>query len=214
MLVCVGIPTIDGKPCAQTVDSLLAESFLGHRQGVHFLVMWEIGCSLIGVARNRLARRFLDTKGADCLVFVDSDISWKGGELARLAMQPHDVIGGTYRTKQEEVKFHVRGSPEKVGDLWKVDGLPGGFIKISRKAFEQTEANSYEDENGRQMKDYFPTGYMDGKIWGEDYGFCRQYRASGGEIWLDPSIRLRHHDGGRFFDGDFEPWLEGILKRG
>jgi len=211
MLVCVGIPTIDGKPCAQTVDALLAETVLGYAKGVHFYVMWEIGCSLIGVARNRLARKFLDMKQADCLVFVDSDISWKGGELARLAQQPHDVIGGTYRTKQDEVKFHVRGSPEKIGDLWRVDGLPGGFIKISRKAFEQIEANPYEDENGREMRDYFPTGYMDGKIWGEDYGFCRQYRASGGEIWLDPTIRLRHHDGNRFYDGDFEPWIEKVL---
>lgn len=210
MLVCVGIPSIDGKPCAGTVDSLLAETVLGFGQGVHFLVMWEIGCSLIGPARNKLARRFLDTKEAACLVFVDADISWKGGELARLAKSEHDVIGGTYRTKQDEVKFHVRGTPEKVGDLYKVDGLPGGFLKISRAAFERCEASHYTDENGREMRDYFPTGYMDGMIWGEDYGFCRLYRQSGGEIWLDPSIRLRHHDGNRFYDGDFEPWLEKV----
>lgn len=211
MLVCVGIPSIDGKPCAGTVDSLLAETVLGFGQGVHFLVMWEIGCSLIGPARNKLARRFLDTKEADCLVFVDADISWKGGDLARLAKSEHDVIGGTYRTKQDEVKFHVRGSPEKVDGLYKVDGLPGGFLKISRAAFERCEANPYTEDNGREMRDYFPTGYMDGRIWGEDYGFCRLYRQSGGDIWLDPSIRLRHHDGNRFYDGDFEPWLEKVM---
>ena len=61
MLVCVGIPTIDGKPHAQTVDSLLAEQLLGYGRGVHFLVLWEVGCSLIGVARNKIARSFLDT---------------------------------------------------------------------------------------------------------------------------------------------------------
>src|SRR5690606_37887614 len=79
MLVCVGIPTIDGKLHANLVDSLLAETLLGHTQGVHFLVRSEMGCSLIGAARNKLAKWFLDTTQADCLVFVDSDISWPGG---------------------------------------------------------------------------------------------------------------------------------------
>lgn len=211
MLVCVGIPCIDGRPYASTVDSLLAETVLGFEQGVHFLVLWEVGCSLIGPARNKIARRFLDIPQAACLIFVDADISWKGGELARLAKSEHDVIGGTYRTKQDEVKFHVRGTPEKVGGLYKVDAVPGGFMKISRSAFDRCEANPYADESGREMRDYFPTGYIDGQIWGEDYGFCRLWRQSGGEVWLDPSIRLRHHDGNRFYDGDFEPWLEKVL---
>jgi hypothetical protein len=211
MLVCVGIPSIDGKPCANTVDSLLAETVLGYGQGVHFLVMWEIGCSLIGVARNKLARRFLDIPQAACLVFVDSDISWKGGELARLARRPEDVVGGTYRAKHDEpVKFHIRGIPEPAGDLLKVEGLPGGFLKISRRALETVKAQPYREESGREMRDFFPTGLIDGEIWGEDYGFCRLWRQSGGSVFLDPSIQLRHHDGFRSYSGDVAAWLEAL----
>lgn len=208
MLVCVGIPCLDGRPYANTVDSLLAEQMLGYGQGVHFLVLWEIGCSLIGVARNRIARSFLDVKEADCLVFLDADISWTAGDMARLAKRPQDVIGGTYRAKREDTLFHVRGSPEKHGDLYKVEGVPTGFLKVSRKAFETIHANPYKDENGRDMRDYFPTGYHNGEIWGEDYGFCRLWRESGGSVWLDPTIKLRHHDGNRCYTGDFEAWLE------
>jgi len=211
MLVCVGIPSIDGKPCANTVDSLLAETVLGYGQGVHFLVMWEIGCSLIGVARNKLARRFLDIPQAACLVFVDSDISWKGGELARLARRPEDVVGGTYRAKHDEpVKFHIRGIPEPAGDVLKVEGLPGGFLKISRHALETMHAEPYREESGREMRDFFPTGMIDGEIWGEDYGFCRLWRQSGGSVFLDPSIQLRHHDGFRSYSGDVAAWLEAL----
>src|SRR5690606_40119457 len=83
--VCVGIPTIDGKLHANLVDALLADTLLGHAQGVHFLVKSEMGCSLIGAARNKLARWFLDTPQADALIFVDSDISWKCGALTALA---------------------------------------------------------------------------------------------------------------------------------
>jgi len=210
MLICVGIPTIDGKPCVQTVDSLLAEQFLGYEQGVHFLVIWEVGCSLIGVARNKIARKFLDIPGANCLVFVDSDISWTGGELARLAQQPHDVIGGTYRAKREDDWWHVRGAPEKRGDLYKVDGLPGGFLKITRHAFETIDAEPYLDAGDKPMRDYFPTGMHNGQIFGEDYGFCRLWAEAGGEILLDPSIILRHHDGLRAYSGDPKKYLEAL----
>lgn len=212
MLVCIGIPSIDGKPYAGTVDSLLAEQLLGYGKGVHFLVIWEIGCSLIGVARNKIAHKFINETKADVLVFVDADISWKGGEIARLAASEYDVIGGTYRAKTDEVKFHVRGDPQKVGTLYNVEGLPGGFIKISRKAFETMDATAYFDDAGRPMKDFFPVGMHEGRMWGEDYGFCRLYGEAGGQVWLDPSIKLRHHDGNRFYDGDFEAWLERIER--
>lgn len=211
MLVCVGIPTIDGKPHANLVDSLLAEQLLGYGQGIHFLVMWEIGCSLIGVARNKLVRRFLDQPEADCLVFVDSDISWKGGDLAKLAMQPFDLVGATYRAKRDDEYFHVRGTPEKRGDLWAVDGLPGGFLKVTRRALDAMDAQPYtEGDTGRAMRDYFPVGVRNGEMWGEDYNFCRLWREAGGDVMLDASIQLRHHDGLRAYSGDPEAWLQKV----
>ena len=212
MIVCVGIPTISGQVCSNTIDSLLAEQLLGFGQGVHFLILWELGCSLIGVARNKIARRFLDTAGADCLVFVDADISWTGGALARLAKRPEDVVGGTYRAKRDDDYYHVRGTPRREGDLYEVDGLPGGFLKISRSAFERMEAQTYTDQDGREMRDYFPTGMHDGAMWGEDYGFCRLWREVGGKVWLDPSIRLRHHDGLKAYAGEPAKWVESIVN--
>lgn len=212
MLVCIGIPTHDGKPCANTVDSLLAEQLLGFREGVHFIVLWEIGCSLIGAARNMIARRFLASP-ADCLVMVDSDISWKAGDLRKLAQSPHDVIGGTYRIKTDDlVHFHAQGTPEPVSDnLYKVEGLPGGFMKISRKAFEAIPANQYEHRDGKPVNDFFPTGFHDGRFYGEDYGFCRLWREAGGSVFLDTSIKLRHHDGMRAFEGDPDEWVRKAL---
>jgi hypothetical protein len=210
MLVCVGIPTIDGKLHANLVDSLLAETLIGHMQGVHYLVKSEMGCSLIGVARNKLAKWFLDTKQADCLVFIDSDISWKGGALTDLVKRSKDVVGGTYRAKTDDVKFHIRGEPEPDGDLLKVEGLPGGFIKINRGVFERMDnAAPYTTDDGVEMRNWFPTEVVDGSLWGEDYGFCRLWREVGGAVHLDPSIKLRHHDGFRAYTGDVQEWLDG-----
>lgn len=209
MLVCVGIPTIDGKLHANLVDSLLAETLIGDRQGVHFLVKSEMGCSLIGAARNKLVKWFMDTQ-AEALVFIDSDISWPGGTLTALAKRPQDVVGGTYRAKEEAMRFHVRGEAKPDGDLLRVEGLPGGFLKISRRAIKRMDnAQPYTTDQGEPMRNWFPTEVVDGSLWGEDYGFCRLWREVGGDVFLDPAIRLRHHDGFRAYQGDVAEWLKG-----
>lgn len=211
MIVCVGIPSIDGKPCAQTVDSLLAEHLLAGAQGVHLLVQWQIGVSLIGLARNLLARQFLDIAEADCMVFVDADISWPAGDLLRLVRTPFDVCGASYRAKQDEVKFHVYGEIEPDGDYYRVGGLPGGFLKVTRRAYEAIAADQYYEVDGRVLSDYFPTGIRDGVLYGEDYGFCRLWRDHGGDVMLDPTIAVRHHDGRTAYAGDVGAWLEERL---
>lgn len=208
-VICVGIPVIDGKPHYRTVDSLLAEQLLGSTQGVHLLVEWEVGCSLIGDARNRIAKRFLATPECKALVFVDADMSWPAGSLIRLAKSRKDVIGGTYRPKEDETRFHVHGKAIPKGRLWSVDGLPGGFLKISRKALStmQEKARRYRSGDGTVTHDLFPMGFHRGTYYGEDYGFCRLWRETGGEVFLDPSIKLRHHDGMRVFTGDPAAWM-------
>lgn len=200
---------MDGKPHYATVDALLAEQFLALERGVHLLVDWEVGCSLIGDARNRIAKRFL-ASSSNTLVFVDADISWPAGSLLKLAKSRKPVIGGTYRAKHDGVRFHVWGKAEKAGRLYKVQGLPGGFIKISRKAFQSMTTKAYLAADDTPTQDYFPMGFHRGTYYGEDYGFCRLYRKSGGEIYLDPSIQLRHHDSMTAYAGDVRAWIEAL----
>lgn len=208
-VIYVGIPCMDGKPCAATVESLLAEQLLAQREGVYLLTSFLCGCSLIGHARNQIAKAFLDVPECQSMVFVDADISWTAGELVRLAQMPQDVIAGTYRTKQDAVKFNVHKPIEAVGDIYRVGGVPTGFLKISRHVLERLEpfAHAYEGTDC-VLRDFFPIGFHDGVMYGEDYGFCRLWREAGGDVWLDPSIILRHHDGFRYFAGDPKEWIE------
>ena len=204
---------MDGKPYAQTVDSLLAEQVL-LPPGVHILVQWVLGCSAIGPARDRLVKKFLSVKEADCLVMVDADMSWEPGELYKLARHPHDVIGGTYQPKDGSGRYHVdtcEGPPIKKGDLWRVSGLPGGFVKISRAALEKMKPSTpvYSGQGGEEWHNYFRVGWLDGRYYQEDYGFCWWWRHHGGEVWLDPTLDLRHHDGiFREFHGDAAKWMD------
>lgn len=210
MIVTVGIPAYDGKVHAATVDALLAEQFIGIKEGVHLMLDWELGCGLVHVARNRIANRFLVNRHSDTLVFVDGDMSWKGGDLIRLARRRQDVIGGTYRTKTDtEIRFHIRGPVEKQGKLLSVRGLPTGFLKISKRALRKMKAKPYQHSDAEVHYDFFPTGVFNRQMWGEDYGFCRLWLKTGGKLWLDPHLKLRHHEGGNVFEGDPLEWLKG-----
>jgi hypothetical protein len=203
------MPDIDGKPHWKTVDSLLAEQLFCSQVGVHLLVEWEVGCSLIGDARNKLAKRFLARKECREMVFVDADISWPPGSLHALVKTRKDVIGGTYRPKQDEVRFHIHGKVERRGPLYSVGGLPGGFIKIGRRAFNRMipKAKAYLASDDTVTHDFFPMGFYRGTYYGEDYGFCRLWRQCGGEVFLDPRLRVRHHEAGHVYEGDPHEWL-------
>lgn len=211
MLVFVGIPCIDGKPHAALTDSLLAETLIGLEQGVHFLVDWVIGISSIESARNMLAAKF-KASSADVLVMIDADISWSCGDLISLARRPEKVIGGTYRAKRSDERFHIRLPVERFGASFRVGGLPGGFLKIDRSVFDALDVPHYEGAKG-PVGDYFPSGIQEGEYLTEDYGFCKLCRAAGIDVWLDPSIRLKHWDGMRFFAGDPAWWAEAQIRK-
>lgn len=217
MLVVVGVPSYDGKPNYQTVDSLLAEQFVCREEGVYILVEWLVGLPYVAIARNQLIERFLSIKEADQIIMVDADVSWPAGTLLKLARRQEDIVGGTYRPKQDKLRFHVddvEHKPEKHGDVWKVDGIPGGFMKISRKAAERMkpQASPYYDFAKRVWRDYFKVGWANTSVgpryFQEDYGFCWFWRQLGGEVWLDPTLRVRHHQGVYVFDGDANQWMD------
>ena len=62
----------------------------------------EVGSPYISAARATMLRKALDAK-ADVIVFIDHDLSWRPGDLLKLIETTGDVVGGTYRFKQDEV---------------------------------------------------------------------------------------------------------------
>jgi hypothetical protein len=58
------------------------------------------------------------------------------------------------------------------------------------------------------LHDFFRVGQVGGRYLAEDYAFFARWRKIGGQVWLDPAIKLRHH-GAQAIVGDpmqmFEP---------
>lgn len=215
MRLFVGIPAYDGTVGIETVRSLLNEQGAAALLGVEMQVGLLPGCSLITMARNQLVADFLATD-CDRLVFVDADVSWQPGDLIGLALKPVDVVGGAYRYKKDEEAYPVRwlDRPELWDDpethLLEVESVPGGFLAISRRAFERLRdahpRRAYEHE-GRQFHGFFHAPVEDGRIWGEDTAFCNDWRAIGGQVWLDPYLTLTHSAGAKNYTGCISTWL-------
>ena len=201
-----------GGVTTETVRSLLNETAAAREVGVDIDVAFLAGCSLITHARNQLARDFLNS-GAERLVFIDADVAWEPGAVLRLVSHGKDVVGGAYPFKSEPENYPVSWLDK--ADLTSVDGLlevlvlPGGFLQISRQAFEKLKRWDRVYQHGGQTFDgFFHAPIAEGRMLGEDSAFCVDWRASGGQVWLDPELTLTHVDGVRKFTGCIGSWLK------
>lgn len=212
MKLFVAIPAYDRRITVETVRSLLNEHGAASLAGVEFQVAFLPGCSLITHARNQLVRDFL-ASDADRMVFVDGDIAWDVGQLLKLAMHKVDFVGGAYRYKDEPEGYPVYWLEDK-DELWsdpdtgllEVRSLPAGFLSLSRDVFLRLQAahpgRSYAFHS-QPFHAYFHCPPGDG----EDGAFCSDWRALGGQIWVDPMLTLSHVEGATKYTGCLGDWL-------
>lgn len=205
MKIFVAIPVYDGKLHVQLVRSLLNEQVLAVANGDDFTVNFLSSNAGIAQGRNQLATEFLDS-GFDRLVFLDSDVTWEPGDLVRLAHQPVDFVGGCYRLKREKESYPIAWLPDPEGKgLWaneqgllQVEGLPTGFLALSRHVFQSMLDRHPERELtiqcGQKAFCFFQMPLVDGHLYGEDFYFCREWLEGGGKIYLDPMLKLTHWD--------------------
>lgn len=216
MKLFVAIPAYSRSLTCETARSLLSEQGAAFVSGVELQVAFIPGTSLITQARNQAVAEFL-ASDADRMVFVDADVAWEPGALLKIGAAQRDFVGGAYRFKTFVEDYPVHWIAER-GELWadpdtgflEVAALPGGFLSLSRDVFSRLAAafpeRTYE-HGGRIFHAFFhcPPGQ------GEDGAFCADWRAIGGEVWLDPTPTLTHVDGAHSYTGCIGDWLRSRI---
>ena len=163
--------------------------------------------SLIQRARNNSVTTFLDTE-YDRFLFIDSDIEFEPEDVLKLWNADKDIVCGAYSMKREDcpTSAWVDGSLvdlEKLDGLTKIDFCGTGFVMYKRKVFEEMKSHyperiHSEGKPGENVLShrvsfaYFDPRVEDGVYYSEDYAQCLDWRAMGGEIWIDPTIHLTH----------------------
>lgn len=218
MKVVFCIPTVT-RPYQACLDALAASIPLIEAAGWDHGMVSEIGNPYISGARSAMLRKALDA-GADVIVFIDHDLSWKPEDLVKLIETEGDVVAGTYRFKlDDEVKYMgVIQDGEDFRPVTRGDGcikatrVPAGFLKLTNGAVNRFMTAYPELCYGPKYSlsvDLFNHGAHDGAWWGEDYAFSRNWIAAGGEVWLVPDLDLTHHTKDTAYPGNFHKFLLG-----
>jgi hypothetical protein len=206
MKILVAIPKYDGMIPAQTTVCLLKEQVIALKNGDELNFIISYGSAGIAQARNQLATEFLDSD-YDRLFFLDHDITWEGGDLLKVAKMPVDFVGGAYRFKKVGEWYPVSWLRDEKGlkgiqlsedtALLEVEGLPTGFLAISRKVFKKM-LDKFPERSRESLKEkhhgFFQMPIIDGHLYGEDLYFSRIWIEMGEKIYLYPELNLIHWD--------------------
>lgn len=215
MKVVFATPSLHG-PTAPYIAALEQSVPLITAAGWDEAYVQEVGCPYISAARATMTRRALDA-GADVIVYLDYDLSWKPRDLLTLLETEGDVVAGTYRFKKDEeeymgvIRTHADGCPvaRRDGTL-AATRVPAGFLKLTRAAinrFMQAYPDLCFGPRFNLSVDLFNHGAHKGVWWGEDYAFCRNWCDAGGEIQLVPDLDITHHASDRAYPGNFHQFL-------
>ena len=196
--VCIATTSYD-NPTASYTFSLQDSREALHKAGIQTAYYLLQGNCHVDDSRNRIMQEFLLS---DCteLVFLDADVSWQAADLVKLCQYDEELIGAVYPFKRPDKKgdMPVRMMPGEVTEngLHEVEGLPTGFLRMSRNVIE-TLANLSESFNGNnghatETPLLFQRTLIDGTRWGGDLNFCNRWRATGGRVMCDPEIKLGH----------------------
>ncbi len=218
------IPTHDGRMQHETASSLVKATHTCQLLDIKWYLHFTSGCSLIPDARDILASEFLRGDWTD-IVWLDTDISFEPEAFVRLVSHPVEMIAGIYRFKRDKEEYPVNclsgslqaidprsGQPSENG-VFEVDHVPMGFCRMSRSVLErlaETRPRYRSDFVEAECWNFFDRAVVDGKSWGEDFEFCRRWRAIGGKVWVDPKMDLVHI-GAKSFPGNLGIWLRNRM---
>ena len=216
--VMIGIPAYTGQIHLGTMRSMITDFLALKERGDDAMIFDEAGNAMIAHCRDMIVAHFLASDCSD-LLFVDSDVMWEAGSLLRLLDAPVEFVSGIYPMRKDPEEYCVQWLPRE--ELWadpgtgllEVAGVPAGFMRLSRSMLERmvTEHpdSEFTDENAPHGKGWalFDNIHEGRAYWGEDFSFCKRWRDIGGQIWVDPEIKMGHI-GNKTFSGSLGGWLK------
>ena len=215
--VMIATPAYDGKVCAGYASSLAQTAAGFAQEEIPFRISILPNLALLSHARNQLVAEFMAWSPGTHLLLADSDIQWQPDDVLTLLHHNCDVVAGIYQSRHGSQNFEMQMPRDSSGrplqPLWPNDtglieiaacGL--GFVCIKVEVFKKMFAaypelkiTAPEFRGPAAAFHYDLFRLVDSEYLGEDFSFCRRWRAIGGKIFCDPQIRLRHH-GQRVYD--------------
>ena len=183
----------------QTAASLLGTQALMIERGIPFEIRFCHGCSLVEIARTRLAHEFLEGDKTR-LFWVDSDIQWRPEDFLRmLALSTRmEVVAAAYPAKVDAPTFLLQHREDMTFNDFgcvAIEGIGMGFMVVGREVIQALAERAPKlkfPQRSDPMAHIFRCDADGEKFRGEDMAFCADVRALGFDVHVDPTIRLGH----------------------
>jgi hypothetical protein len=209
--VIIATPAMDGRVEGIFAYSLAETVRLGMTSGIYFQPLIVMHDALIEQIRDDLFAMVYGHDVSDVL-WVDGDLSWEPTQALRLLSHNVDVVGGTYRRKEDVETYVVKCQPSRLhagaNGLIEVDALGCGFLRMSRMAMDYLwDASApYIGKSGAARRRVFELLLSGDRLVSEDVSVCLKLRQGGFQVYLDPTITCTHK-GAKAWVGDFASWM-------
>ena len=197
-------PSGSGKVWVGYHASMMNTLMLLTQRGHDVEQSFRCGNSNVCLVRCLMAAEFMET-GRDVMLFIDDDMSWQAEDALKLIESPHDVIGGIYPAKCNVERYNVLRPSKTSTNLMQCEGLPGGFLKITRKALVKIAKKFPElafSFNDMKAHAFFDNAIVNGEYLTEDYAFTWRWLQCGGKAFFYPDMKFGHY-GSKAWHGNF-----------
>lgn len=232
--VLIATPAYGNQVTIGYMNSILATKDYLTSKKIDVVVETIGGDSLIPRVRNAHVSRFLsgavDNQPFTHLMFVDADVDFPAEAIAQLIHTDKFCIGA-YPLKSNNVGYPLEFEIPLIERDGLISILSGGtgFMCIPRIILEEIvkgcsiyrndipeynmESNNYKFYKPLTFYNIFETNIINYRYLSEDYEICRKWRALGGNIWLDPSIKLGHSGTARYCHKmSVKEWMSSFVK--
>ena len=134
--------------------------------------------------RNKLVKHAIDNN-YEYIFFLDTDVTFNGDALEKMLAHDKDIIALAYNHRRLPLESVIRPLDGDITkpipkELFKAQSCGTGSMLIRTLVFRDIP------------KPWFDFTYEGDERIGEDVNFCRKAIKAGYDIWVDPTIPVRH----------------------
>lgn len=178
--VIIGVPVSDTDAMRALTAQAISGAIIGAKEYVIDMVLRR-SCDIVS-NRTWLVQNAIKA-GATHILFVDSDMLFPYDIIPKLLAHKKEVVGVEYNKREFPLKRLCEPLNERTEDkIYKAKYTGTGVLLVDLSVFKKMGSPWFNFGRGKE-------GQL---VMGEDIWFCNTAREAGYDIWVDPTLQVKH----------------------
>lgn len=202
--ILIATPCYNGQVYASYTESLISTINIFNSMNIKYNIHF-IKNQIVTRARNMLSHIFLkEENNYTHMIFIDADVVWQPQHILYLLQHNKECVIGIYPNKSYDENYNLASSskiklPINIeNNLFEVTHAATGFMLLNKKALERIKDKidffylPCGKNNNEKIYNFFDCNIVNNDYLTEDYYFSHLFNESGGNIYADNRIHLKH----------------------